>query len=60
MQIGQIYTENRISGLAGIARESGRKKETARKGPRIGIRKDKTTPVAEAGGAQIHTSPTPE
>jgi hypothetical protein len=31
MQIGRIYTENRISSLYGIARGNGRKKETARK-----------------------------
>jgi hypothetical protein len=31
MQIGRTYTENRLSGLYGIARENGRKKETARK-----------------------------
>jgi hypothetical protein len=33
--------ENRISGLYGIARESGRKKELQEKGPRTGVRKDK-------------------
>ena len=31
MQIGRIYTENRISGLYGIARESRRKKEDCEK-----------------------------
>jgi hypothetical protein len=31
MQIGQIYTENRILGLYGIARENGRKKEHCEK-----------------------------
>ncbi len=31
MQIGRIYTENRISDLYGIAQESGRKKEDCEK-----------------------------
>jgi hypothetical protein len=61
MQIGRIYTENRISGLYGIAQESGRKRKKLReKGARIGTRKYKTALTSEAGRAQVHTSPTPE
>ncbi len=52
MQIGRIYTENRISGLYGIARENGRKKEYCEKTDKDRMR---TRIVQIAGGLSSYT-----